>query len=633
MYYPLTILKESLILNDLKFKKFVSDLDIIGYEIDSSIFHPVFTFEKNVKNCRSITIELKIPTNRSELENEIMLTKELSNIFSLQKEEKWNSLKDRYNDIFLIKYKNSQYFDFINELFNNFSFYIYLENELFIANKKIPSWIIKKLLFYGVQSNNFFEDIFALINIEYGNIFSLKELDEKQGLLKFSLNLEDLILEKSFIHQIRFAFSRLISLIEVCSAKKIKNFKFESLSSYSQNIVDFQDNKIVYLEKQNFCQILGINDWDLTIFEKIGVPIIFKTHDKIVFSIPIFRKDLERPIDLIEEYCRFLGYDFFKKNFSILENQIKQQSFSRKEIIKTTKNYFLYNGFQEILTSPILKESSSMSLISLKNPLNKDFSHLRSSILDSLLPLYLKGKVKNSFSLENRFFEIGRIFKSKKNQSFHILEEEHIGGIIEVSIKKRKENLEKDIFQKYWLFFKAILENYFQIIQPELIICEKLNFVENYYHPQNTIVFYFRNDKIATFGEIHPLLKKELGIKSLFFLFEINLSILKDSFNFSKVPNFLEFSKYPQVIRDISFLISKNIDFSTIPKKLSEEIPFLQSCSYIDIFPNKEKTSLINLSLRCQFQKKTETLTTEEIDASVKIICRILEKEFYAKIN
>jgi phenylalanyl-tRNA synthetase beta subunit len=532
-----------------------------------------------------------------------------------------------------MKYKNSKFFEPVDTFSNSFSFSIYFDNNLSTLKKSTPLWISKKLLFYGIESSNFFQDIFTLINLEYGNLCDLKNYEEKENFIKFLINIKELSSGKLFFHQLRFTFIRFLTLVEICLLKKIKTFEFESLSKDFQNIESLQTHNIIELKKENFTNIVGLTHWDLNIFERIGIPILSKTEEKIYFSIPYFRTDIERPIDLIEEYCRFLGYDFFQKDFSFIINNFQKKKKLGKNVVKVTKNYFLINSFQEILTSPLLKEDTDFSLISLKNPLNKDFSHLRSSILDSLLPLYLKGKLKNSLNVENRVFEIGRIFKYADTENNKVVEENHLGGIIEIPIKKKKENSEKDLFQRNWFVLKSIFENYFRNFDDSLINYKKSNSLENYYHPQKTISFYFQEHKLGNFGEIHPRLRKELALKNSCFLFEINLSILKDSLTLSQVKNIVDFSKYPMVIRDISFSISKNLNFSIIPKKLEKEIPLLQSSFYIDIFSSKEGIKEINLSLKCQFQKNTETLTSNEIDLSIKEIYNILEKEFDAKIN
>jgi phenylalanyl-tRNA synthetase beta chain len=306
-----------------------------------------------------------------------------------------------------------------------------------------------------------------------------------------------------------------------------------------------------------------------------------------------------------------------------------------------TKNYFLKNNFQEIITSPLknplLKKLKNISsfLIPLKNPLNLEFSHLRSTIVESLIFQLEKGRyLKNDHGI--KIFETGRIFYQEHiNKKKKIFEEEHLGAIFELSPKSInfKSEKEKAINKKYWFLAKSFLENYLKIFGQENIFMLKGIFdkkLEKFYHPEKSITIFKNKTIFGTFGEIHPIFNKKF--KNTTFLLELNMSLLKDLNIFSKVPIFQEFSKYPLISRDISFRISKEKNFLIIPSILKNKIPLIKSCIYYDFFFNSNDQDKISASLRIKFQNDKRTLVTSEIDEILEIIYSILREKFEVEI-
>ena len=92
-------------------------------------------------------------------------------------------------------------------------------------------------------------------------------------------------------------------------------------------------------------------------FLQAGFKVVGKTNDKLYFSIPSCRNDINREIDLIEEYSRFIGY----KNFNKIK-PVKQLKYSKntqkslniiKEVeplidLKSSKRKTMLNNFNKI---------------------------------------------------------------------------------------------------------------------------------------------------------------------------------------------------------------------------------------------------------------------------------------------
>ena len=135
------------------------------------------------------------------------------------------------------------------------------------------------------------------------------------------------------------------------------------------------------MKKKSLENILKIKNIEEKIFQQAGLNIICKSPNDLYFKVSNSRKDLTREIDLIEEYSRFYGYKNFPEIFP--EKQLTRE----KPFLKTIsflKEYFLNFGFNEILTTSI-QEHYNKNSIQISNPLTKESSYLRASLLPKLL--------------------------------------------------------------------------------------------------------------------------------------------------------------------------------------------------------------------------------------------------------
>ncbi len=212
--------------------------------------------------------------------------------------------------------------------------------------------------------------------------------------------------------------------------RKIKPILFDPSLPTIFGGVEISDNK-----SKNILENLGCN--------------IQKKGKKFLVTPPINRTDLNIEEDIIEEVIRIFGFYNIPNDeiplLGIVKN-ITPKSFYLQEKIK---NILQYNGYDEILSLPLVSEENN-SLTNYKkekaavvqNSINEDFPQLRQSIAASLilqLKNYLKLKVEDI-----NIFEIGKIFKKRGKQ---YLENDSLGILInsnkkEIStIKKQIENI------------------------------------------------------------------------------------------------------------------------------------------------------------------------------------------------
>ncbi|NNN21541.1 MAG: hypothetical protein HKL80_06005 [Acidimicrobiales bacterium] len=134
-------------------------------------------------------------------------------------------------------------------------------------------------------------------------------------------------------------------------------------------------------------------------------------------SIPTFRPDAEREIDVIEEIARIIGYQ------EIVPTQVYSPNVGRlsafQEMVRKIRQVFVGLGSNEIWTNTLVAPNEQESFgvmgegISASRPLTKDESILRRTLLLGLVNTYRKNVLNNLG--EARFFEIGHIFFHPKD--------------------------------------------------------------------------------------------------------------------------------------------------------------------------------------------------------------------------
>jgi phenylalanyl-tRNA synthetase beta subunit len=92
-----------------------------------------------------------------------------------------------------------------------------------------------------------------------------------------------------------------------------------------------------------------------------------------------------------------------------------------------------------------------------------------------------------------------------------------------------------------------------------------------------------------------------------------------------------EYSKYPSIVKDLSFSINKNENFSLIKEKINAN--FLKSITFFDVYFDAKELTQVSIGIRLEFQSTSETLTTTTIEKEVEKVRAILVDSFGAEFK
>ena len=148
---------------------------------------------------------------------------------------------------------------------------------------------------------------------------------------------------------------------------------------------------------------------------------------------------------------------------------------------------------------------------------------------------------------------------------------------------------------------------------------------------ENALDIFVGKQKIGIIGEIDLSVTEKL-IKKPTFGFEIypeKISL------FFKNPKIKKTSKFPSSSRDINIVIDKSIVYQEVENLIHQgAIKYLTSFYLIDTFEGKDiPKGFVSMTLRFTFQSNTKSLLESEINGSMQMILKLLEKRLNVKIR
>ena len=342
------------------------------------------------------------------------------------------------------------------------------------------------------------------------------------------------------------------------------------------------------------------------------------------------REDLTREIDLIEEVGRLHGFNNFLISLPKLE-RIGKQDTSYQTRQKMT-SCLLNLGFNEFIHYSLVNETTYLkNPVQLVNPLVSDYSSLRVSLLPNLIQT-IQENLKQGNSVINGF-EYGHIFLPQFSGKFQ--EKEQVAGVFGGFQTKVSWLDSPKVFT--WFEAKGKIEQLFNQLNLSIHWKNSSNpLMNDLLHHYRTAELFLSNDqKIGIFGQIHPVLANRLNVSSELYLFEFDLEVIQSKIENNSIPIYQEYSLYPKIIKDISFVISDNIRFEDIERTLySNGTKFLTEIQLLDEYRGKSiPDDSSSLCLQLIFQSKERTLQNKEIEEIIDHIRFLLMKKFNATIR
>ena len=276
--------------------------------------------------------------------------------------------------------------------------------------------------------------------------------------------------------------------------------------------------------------------------------------DEIHAAPPPWRFDLETPEDLAEEIIRAWGYDNLPETAppgGVAPPPIPPHPFSPE----AARRRFAALGFTEIITYAFVPpqweeflQSGRGAPIALKNPISKEMSVMRTTLLGGLLDRALFNFNRRQDSL--RLFEIGRCFTAAAAEAPWEEEQPLFAAGIAAGEAAPAQwgsaGRESDFFD-----IKGWLEAFLRPAVPPQFIDDSPR--PAFFHPRQSANICAdiggKTEIIGAAGALHPAVAARFGIRRPLLAFELHLQRLAQ---IRRLPQAAELSRFPPVRRDLS---------------------------------------------------------------------------------
>jgi phenylalanyl-tRNA synthetase beta chain len=269
-------------------------------------------------------------------------------------------------------------------------------------------------------------------------------------------------------------------------------------------------------------------------------------------------------------------------------------------------------------------EDPALSL-ELDNPLSKEKPFLRRSLLPNLLEVIKKNADYNAIGI----FEIGQIYQKElpglrvSSGSNELLPREDVmfSAIYHDRKNERPFSEVKKIYNRlsYLLGMEAVATP-----------TSSLDFS----HPARAEEYKIGESVIGHCFELHPKVAQDFGVEGRVGILNLNLSLLASLLVGKKVNHYELLSPYPEVSRDLAFMVDKKITNAEIVGALVGLDQILKKVELFDDYEDERgDLSKKSLAYHFVFSHPSRTLTSEEVGKVEEQIKTILQQKFQVEFR
>jgi phenylalanyl-tRNA synthetase beta chain len=332
-------------------------------------------------------------------------------------------------------------------------------------------------------------------------------------------------------------------------------------------------------------------------------------------TLPSWRLDLEREIDLIEEVARVYGYNRFANTLPAFGEGVRALPWAEKEA--QVRRTLLAAGFHEAIGSSFcsaaeaaLTEPQPKLSVPLGNPLSEEAGVLRPSLVPGMLAM-IGGNLNRDVN-DVRLFELGTVFSgsTEKVDERPSLAFGAVGSLAEQSALHATRAIE---FQD----LKGVVEQVLARFQTRAVGFDRFEaeagLTPEWLHPYRAARVVADGVTAGWFGQLHPRVAAERKLKETVLVGELYLDRLYKLL--LREPVAREISRFQPVRRDFSLVLDESIAWEKIDQAVASlRIPELVEWRAREVFRDaKLGAGEYALLLGATFQAVDRTLREEEL--------------------
>jgi phenylalanyl-tRNA synthetase beta chain len=347
---------------------------------------------------------------------------------------------------------------------------------------------------------------------------------------------------------------------------------------------------------------------------------------------PSARGDVAREVDVIEEILRVVGYDQVAPALPVLRRAPgvrprDRGDLARAALMAAGASEAITYGFQSLarcLALGLAATDRRAQPIALRNPMSADQAVMRTSLLPNLIAAVARNQSHGRPDVA--LFEVGSVFLRRgeglTERPMHELADEPLWAAGVVSGRRPGQigaGAAWDVFDAKALALVAL-----GAVTGERAVRVRQTRGVVYFHPGVAGEIVREGTVVGRFGEIHPDVRKRLGVDEPVFAFELDLTALPLAAPAQMQP----IPRFPASTRDVSLLLAAELPAARIEELIEQAAePLVQRVRLLEDYRDAklgdgQKSMLWSI----EYRSPDRTLTDGEVDkAHEAIVGRLLE--------
>lgn len=351
-----------------------------------------------------------------------------------------------------------------------------------------------------------------------------------------------------------------------------------------------------------------------------------KTGSRVMAEVPYWRDhDIEAEVDLTEEVARIYGYH--KMSYTLPSAPPPREADDQSLVLELwTKKFLASVGYTEFFGYSFVDVKtlekygvSPEAAVRVYNPLAEDLSHLRPSLLPSLL----RDIERNQANMPSaKVFELSRVHIPKA------------GDLPEERFRLVVANYGCESAECAFMDLKGVLETFGQKTGLTFAIGGQSD--DDRWHPSRhaLVSLDHAGDKkiVGTIGQVTDLIQERFGIMRPVFVLDLDLEALMPLMH--QALRYEPVSEFPVVTRDISFLVSERASYAELSSLIKQQNVLIQKVDLVDIYRGEgvaegQKSMTLSVTLAAVGR----TLTSAEVDEVMITVGHTLTGKFNATLR
>ena len=425
----------------------------------------------------------------------------------------------------------------------------------------------------------------------------------------------------------KYALKRAALLITEIAGGKITS---DLIDEYPNKIEDSQ----VFLSFDKTNKLIGQEipkETIKSILSALEIKVNNITETGLGLTIPAYRNDVQREVDVIEEILRVYGYNNIGITNKLNASISNTSKFENHKIENIVANQLVGQGFYEIMTNSLTTDkynSISEQLdpdnnVKILNPLSTDLSIMRQSLIFSGLETLAFNINRQQSDL--KLFEFGKTYHDFDDQKEEF---NHLSILITGNKTEKRWNSKKT--EVGYFYLKGLVTGIF----------DRLGIKKFKSLPLSNDIFSegqqlsVGKHSLVEFGSLKTNALNNFGISQNVFCANFNWNNLLKVINQNTI-KFKDISKYPEVKRDLSLLIDEDITFEKLYKLAKQsENNYLKDINLFDVYRgDKLENGKKSYSISFTLQDNKQTLKDSQIDKIMSKIQKRFESELGAELR